>query len=225
VTDESGKIPSQVPVFPLPDSVLFPRQVLPLHIFEPRYCKMTEDALAADSVIAIALLRPGYEEHYFSAAAPIHRLIGVGRIVGSERMKDGKFNILLRGESRAVIMQELPARPYRMAEIDPVCGNGSLGDTEQLALREELRICVNSAFSDCQTVRGQIEQLMVAPLQLGELVDLLAAGLPTPGEVRQVLFEELNPAARLKLLIDNIRTVAAVHRRRRTHGSGGCHLN
>lgn len=225
MSDECGKIPSQVPVFPLPDSVLFPRQVLPLHIFEPRYCRMTEAALAGDSIIAIALLRPGYEAHYFSAAAPIHRMIGVGRIVGSERMKDGKFNILLRGESRAVIMSELPARPYRVAEIETLCGNGELGDAEQLALREELRTCVDSAFSDCQTVRGQIEQMMAAPLQLGELVDLLAAGLPTPGEVRQVMFEELDPVVRLKLLIDNIRTVAALHRRRRSGGGGGCHLN
>src|SRR5262249_42211923 len=47
-------------LFPLPNVVLFPNLLQALHIFEPRYRQMTEDALAADRMIAMVLLRPGW---------------------------------------------------------------------------------------------------------------------------------------------------------------------
>jgi len=53
-----------IPVFPLPDLVFFPHATLPLHIFEPRYREMTEDALRGDRLIAMALLKPGWERAY-----------------------------------------------------------------------------------------------------------------------------------------------------------------
>jgi hypothetical protein len=57
-----GKGVLTVPLFPLPNVVLFPRAVLPLHIFEERYKAMTADVLAGDRLIAMALLRPGWGE-------------------------------------------------------------------------------------------------------------------------------------------------------------------
>ena len=54
----------KVPIFPLPNVVFFPRVVLPLHVFEPRYLQMTEDALAGEKLLAGALLRPGFEKDY-----------------------------------------------------------------------------------------------------------------------------------------------------------------
>ena len=50
-----------IPIFPLPNVVLFPNVFLPLHIFEPRYRTMVADALAGDRIIGMVLLRPGYE--------------------------------------------------------------------------------------------------------------------------------------------------------------------
>ena len=63
---QDDKLPGAgiVPVFPLPNAVLFPRTVLPLHIFEPRYRAMVSDADAGDGMIAIALLEPGFEKDY-----------------------------------------------------------------------------------------------------------------------------------------------------------------
>src|SRR5690348_5650973 len=85
-------------LFPLPNLVLFPQVMQPLHIFEARYRQMTEDALAGDRLIAMALLRPGWEANY-ADRPDIHAVACLGRIVAEQRLDDGRFNILLRGLS------------------------------------------------------------------------------------------------------------------------------
>jgi len=57
-------LPSTIPLFPLPNVVLFPNVCLPLHIFEPRYREMVADVLDADRIIGMVLLRPGWEGEY-----------------------------------------------------------------------------------------------------------------------------------------------------------------
>ncbi len=85
-----------VPLFPLPNVVLFPRAVLPLHVFEQRYREMTTDALKGDRLIAMALLRPGWEQNYYSRPA-IEPVVCVGQILTHEKLADGKYNFLLQG--------------------------------------------------------------------------------------------------------------------------------
>ena len=72
-----------VPLFPLPDAVLFPNALLPLMIFEPRYRQMVADALAGDGLIAMALLKPGWEDSYETNSAPIRSTVCIGRIASS----------------------------------------------------------------------------------------------------------------------------------------------
>ena len=136
--DEFLLVPKLVPVFPLPEVVLFPGTILPLHVFEPRYREMMADALAGERTIAVALLKPGFEPLYYTPRAPIHAMIGVGRIVESEQVEDGNYNLLLRGAGRATIVEELRERQYRLARIEPVetyCSSSAAGAQE---LREEL---------------------------------------------------------------------------------------
>src|SRR5262245_15464455 len=87
-----------VRLFPLPNLVLFPNVVQPLHIFEPRYREMTADALAGDRLIAIVLLQEGADES--SNQAPIHSVACLGRIIADQAMSDGRYNLLLRGVRR-----------------------------------------------------------------------------------------------------------------------------
>src|SRR5438046_5951139 len=94
-SDSSAGIES-VPLFPLPNVVLFPRAVLPLHIFEERYKAMTRHALEGDRRVAMALLRPGWEKSYYSRPA-IEPVVCVGTILTHERLADGKYNFLLQG--------------------------------------------------------------------------------------------------------------------------------
>src|SRR5205085_1976564 len=87
-------------LFPLPNVVLFPQVVQPLHIFEPRYREMTADALADDRLIAMALLQPGWEADY-EGRPPIHPICCLGRIFAEKHLPDGRYNLLLRGLTRA----------------------------------------------------------------------------------------------------------------------------
>src|SRR5947199_1511729 len=116
---EPSRSLSAVPLFPLPNVVLFPRAVLPLHIFEERYKQMTHDALRGKRQIAMALLRPGWEKNYYPRPA-IERVVCVGTILSHERLPDGKYNFLLQGHTRARVVRELGDRTYRLAELEPL---------------------------------------------------------------------------------------------------------
>src|SRR5215211_1582550 len=104
---------SCVPLFPLPNVVLFPRAVLPLHIFEERYKAMTAEDLDGDGVIAMALLKPGWERCYYAAPA-IEPVVCAGKILTHEKLPDGKYNFLLQGIARAQVLSEDRGRPYRV---------------------------------------------------------------------------------------------------------------
>src|SRR6266496_3253962 len=102
-------------LFPLPNLVLFPHVMQPLHIFEPRYRQMTADALDSDRLIALALLQPGWEANYDGKPA-IQGIACLGRIAAEQCLDDGRYNILLRGLSRVRIVEESPTgKLYRCA--------------------------------------------------------------------------------------------------------------
>lgn len=104
-----------IAVFPLPGVVLFPHALLPLHIFEPRYRKMTADALASDSLIAMALLEMGGKaERGSEVIAP---LACAGVIEGAVRIPDGRYVMRLRGIARMEIVEFVQEEPYRMARF------------------------------------------------------------------------------------------------------------
>src|SRR5204862_8194818 len=107
---------SSLPIFPLPNCVLLPGGLLPLHVFEPRYRELTRDCLAGHQLMGVARLRPGYETTYYGRP-PVYERCGVGRIICSEELPDGRFALLLRGVARAEIARELSVdRTYRCVE-------------------------------------------------------------------------------------------------------------
>ena len=83
-------LPATIPLFPLPNVVLFPNVFLPLHIFEPRYRQMVHQALAADRMIGMVLLKPGYEGQY-EQTPPIYDVGCAGTITHVERLPDGRI--------------------------------------------------------------------------------------------------------------------------------------
>jgi uncharacterized protein len=105
-----------LPIFPLPNLVFFPNTRLPLHVFEPRYRQMITDAMQADKRFGIVLLRPGWEADYFGRPA-VHVCGTLGTIEQAVPLDDGRFNILVRGDVRFRIVNELTADPYRKARV------------------------------------------------------------------------------------------------------------
>ena len=110
-------LPSSIPIFPLPNVVLFPNVFLPLHIFEPRYRAMVADALAGDRIVGMTLLRPGYQADY-EGRPPVFTIGTAGVITHSELLADGRYNIVLRGIEKFRIVDEDGSRAYRIARIE-----------------------------------------------------------------------------------------------------------
>jgi Lon protease-like protein len=108
----------RLPIFALPGVVLMPGTLLPLHIFEPRYRAMVADALTGDRTIGMALMKPGWEEG--GRDPDVFAVGGAGEIVESEKLEDGRFNIILQGRFRYRIVREAGVDPYRLASVEPI---------------------------------------------------------------------------------------------------------
>lgn len=105
-----------VPIFPLPNVVFFPKILLPLHIFEPRYRKMVADVLDGEQKIGMVLLQEGWEKDYFGTPA-VFSVGCLGHMEAHERLAQGRFNILLRGLKRFEIVDFVQQKPYRIARV------------------------------------------------------------------------------------------------------------
>ena len=105
-----------LPLFPLPNIVFFPHTRLPLHVFEPRYRQMIKDVLETDQRFGIVLLRPGWEADYFGAPN-VYELGTVGTVEQAVPLEDGRFNIVVRGDVRFRILDEVSRVPYRTARV------------------------------------------------------------------------------------------------------------
>lgn len=163
---------SAVPLFPLPNVVLFPGAVLPLHVFEERYKTMTAHALRGPRRIAMALLRPGWEKNYHGRPA-IEPVVCVGTIVSHEKLPDGRYNFLLRGDGRARIVREYGDEAYRVAWLNPLTPTPVL----EIDLTEDRRRL--EAVFDSRALREsglgqQFLELMNGPIPTTQLADLIA---------------------------------------------------
>lgn len=126
-------LPATIPIFPLPNAVLFPTVFMPLHIFEARYRAMVTDALAGDRIIGMVLLKAGFEADY-AGRPPIFPVGCAGVITHSERLPDGRFNIVLKGIEKFRVTGEDASRPYRLAQIDGL--PELVPDAERTGLRQ-----------------------------------------------------------------------------------------
>ena len=174
-----------IPLFPLPNVVLFPNVFLPLHIFEPRYRQMVTESLAGDRIIGMVLLRPGYENDY-EGRPPIYSTGCSGLITHSARLEDGRFNLVVQGIAKFTIhAEEEPAgdRLYRRALITP------LEETVPADERDELR-----------SQRQRLETLL-APLLTAGLGRRLPAAMPDEDLINALAqYLDLAPLEKLALL-------------------------
>jgi len=163
-----------IPIFPLPNTVLMPRAILPLHIFEPRYRDMAYDALRENKLIAIALLKPDYEAEYHTLKAEVYPYVCLGRIVKSETMPDGRYNILLEGVDRAQIKAENHERSYRRGTLSPVYCDPPPAAIVAEARTEIHRLATCKALRDLAKQANWLSIFDCNDISLSDIVDLLA---------------------------------------------------
>ena len=196
-------------LFPLPNLVMFPHVVQPLHIFESRYIEMLEDALAGDHLIATALLMPGWEGEY-DGRPPVDPIVCLGRVMSHSPTKEGRYNILLGGIARAQLINELPAqRSFRQAEIEILSDlEPDKDDPELGALHAELVQRFRRFIPENTRVQKQLDDILTRQSQLGTLTDLISYSLPLKLAFRQALLTEVDVIQRTRLLLDQLRREA-----------------
>jgi Lon protease-like protein len=132
---------AELPIFPLSNVVLFPQVQVPLHLFEPRYRQMAADVLDRGGRIGMVVVRP---EHLTEMAGkpPVFPIGCAGRITASQKLEDGRYNIVLAGEARFRIVDEpegAPERLYRVARVEPLEDRLDDADVPRVAaLRERV---------------------------------------------------------------------------------------
>jgi len=194
-----------IPIFPLPDVVLFPHTLLPLHIFEPRYRQIVRDCLAGDRRLAMALLRPGWENDYYGRP-PIYPIAGAGEIIQHEELPDGRFNILLRGTMRIGITAELPSdKPYRAARARLLPDRYPDANPRALADRiERLKVFYLRILSEVQKGQGEIAKIFSGVKDPGIIVDRIAGAAIAAAETRQQVLEAVEVTTRLTIVQDHL---------------------
>ena len=181
-----------LPLFPLPNVVLFPGMLLPLHIFEPRYRAMTADALEADRRLGMVLLQPGWQTDY-DGRPPIFPIGCSGVIVHATQLEDGRFNIVLRGLDRVRILTEDHAQLYRRATIELV---------PDPPLDESDRSALVGLRSRLATLLGESHKDALPSMPDADFVHTLAQSLDFEPLEKQALLEQPNLHLRAAALVD-----------------------
>lgn len=195
-----------LPVFPLPNVVLFPGALLPLHIFESRYREMAREVLAGRKLMGIVRLKPGFEQDY-DGRPPVFEVCGVGSVIESVEHADGRYDITLRGLARARIMEELPPRrPFReMRLLELEDGFSDAGVTSAWQ-RKLISLWSTLAPHLPESVRD-LRALTRGAEGAGAYADRLAAALVGDPDGSQRLLAETDPAERLRLLTEKLQRV------------------
>jgi Lon protease-like protein len=187
----------RVPLFPLPNAVLFPHALLPLHIFEDRYREMTRDILTGSRCLAIGLIAPGSsDEEDAPAVLPI---AGVGEVVMAHELPDGRFNLVVRGRARVQITQELVSdRPYRLVSATELPDIQVANPAEIADADQTLRALIGRLADAIPDGGELLRQVIAAQETPAELVDGVASALIVDPVLRQRLLEMRDVGQRLE---------------------------
>ncbi len=199
---------AHLPIFPLPGGVLLPHALVPLHVFEPRYRKMTRDCEEGMRVLALAHI----PDEVAAAEKPprVMPVIGVGVLARVDRLPDGRFNIVLRGAGRARIAEELRSgEPYRLVRAEML--QPSLPFSTRIAqLADSLKRLVLALSSARRTPELQaLVQVAARARDPGDLADVVAGSLLEDPADRQAALEAVELLPRLELVTQAAAAVLA----------------
>lgn len=191
---------SAIPVFPLPQVVLFPEAVLPLHVFEPRYRTMLQDCLATHRAMVVARIIGGEDEHGRPRIAPI---AGGGLVIEHQQLPDGRSNIVLLGQARLRLEELEPddSRPYRMARAT-ILQDAAVSVPEHD--RTALVAAATMFASEVKKHDPHFAFKMPATLDAAHLADLCAFQLVVDAGARQAMLDELDPRVRVEMVLSQL---------------------
>ena len=182
----------ELPIFPLAKVILYPRALLPLHIYEERYRAMVKDCVETHGAMAIALIAGDVDA---SGHPPISAIAGVGLIVEHQVLPDGRYNIVLQGSVR-VRLEELPfVPPYRRAKAT------ILEDVPTVVTADNRTALLAAAHAFAGAVHKRDSNFswhLPPGIEPATMADLCAHHLVIDADARQAILEELDVAERVE---------------------------
>ena len=202
-------------VFPLPNLVMFPHVMQALHIFEPRYRELLEDALAGDRLITMATLAPAggrAEGGTVPEGGPaLEPMACLCRVATHQRTPQGTYNVLLLGVRRLRLGTELPQlRPFRifkaeiLEDVEP-----EVPDEATASLQKDLLAAFRKTLPKIPDAQEQLDELLGAKVSLGMLSDIVSYSLDLDPRWKLRLLEERDVLRRTRLLVEALAARAA----------------
>lgn len=209
MSSESSMIPEylDIPIFPLPNVTFFPKTLLPLHVFEPRYREMISNCLRGDKLMGVALLREGWQKDYFGRP-PIYKSFGVGKIVDFEHYDNDCYDIVVEGLYRTRLITEHPTRPYRTGRVT-VVQDGPIDHLrdEVSSIQRELLEASRHLTETLPEYRETVQNAWGSHPHPAVTADMLASALVVDAYDRQCILEEPNPLRRMSLVLVQLRRI------------------
>jgi Lon protease-like protein len=190
-------LPEIIPIFPLPNFVLFPGVKVPLHIFEPRYREMVAEVSHSHGLIGMMMLKGDWERDYYGSP-DVYQIGCAGKINALVQLPDGKFNLMLDGVSEFRVVREIRERSFREAQVQwcaPPAGKPELDAAAMENLHDLLARFLGQAAQDVWS--SLVEQ---RGLRGAELVNFICFHLDIPPIEKQTLLEA--GEARAECLLD-----------------------
>jgi uncharacterized protein len=211
-----------LPLFPLSDTVLLPHAILPLHIFEPRYCQMIDDCLDQAGQVAMATYEGGpcgngsFDDDELDRPVEIRPFVCVGQIVQHEGLPDGRHNILLHGVCRARIIEISEPddeRMYLLAELEPLEVPSSK-PAQMTEVRDSLRqLLQGDRLSRMRSVDTVLEWFGREEIPTHALLELIGFTMVKDNEVKYQLLAEPDPYQRAELIMRDLKHIDGLIRR------------
>jgi Lon protease-like protein len=195
-----------MPIFPLDSAVLLPQQVLPLHIFEPRYRQLIADVLDGSGQFAMAVFAGDAWKQQYHGSPPVRPVVCVGQIVRHEQLPDGRYTLLLQGVCRARVVEEVPPdgqRLYRLARLEPLADDDDapIAEIELDRLREWVaRELAEGSLSRLAVAEQVLEYVRNDEVPTTAVLELVSFAIVTEPDLRYRLLAEGSPRARGRLL-------------------------
>lgn len=195
-----------LPIFPLPGTVLMPGSLLPLHVFEPRYRQLVSDCLRDQRPLSVPQLRPGEDEEGDRIA--VYPYAAVGLIGAHQELPDGRYNVLVQPLGRVRILEDRATPlPYRIARAELLVDD-SVGKAELMGAGDRIR----AVFAPLIGRMGQVGEGIARALRslpADRVSEAVASVVLRSDESRQGFLAENNPLRRADMVEIAVLTLLA----------------
>ena len=197
-------LPNQIPVFPLSNFIIFPKTIVPLNIFEPRYIEMINDSMKSNKLIG--MIQPKkYDDN--STIPSLYDVGCLGKIITFKETDDGRYLIELKGLIRFKKISEIETEnKYRTLKVNFNEFGDDLNSTKEEMKFSDLELIFKDLKSLFEKKGFIINWKALEKQRLDETINALAMASPFSLEEKQVLLESKNLETRKQKISEIIKT-------------------